>query len=90
MTNEKEAALLSIKKARSMLDKLTEMLNANEYCIDIMQQNLATIGLLKSAQQQLMANHLHSCFSKAMASKQEKRKSEMIEEILKVSKMASK
>jgi DNA-binding FrmR family transcriptional regulator len=55
-----------------------------------MQQNLAVIGLLKSAHQQLMENHLHSCFSNAMASKQEKRKTEMVEEILKVTKMVNK
>ena len=90
LKNEKEAALINFKKARSLLDKIVTMVEAQEYCIDIMQQNLAVIGLLKSAQQTLMENHLHTCFTNAMDSKQDKRKSEMVEEILKVTKLSSK
>jgi DNA-binding FrmR family transcriptional regulator len=63
------------------------MVENDEYCIDIMQQNLATIGLLKSAQQMLMENHLNTCFKKAMSTKNEKRKKEMVQEILKVTKL---
>jgi DNA-binding FrmR family transcriptional regulator len=55
-----------------------------------MQQNLAVLGLLKSAHQMLMEDHLHHCFSDAMKSTQEKRKIEMVEEILKVSRLANK
>jgi len=55
-----------------------------------MQQNLAAIGLLKSAHQMLMENHLNTCFKNAMAAKNEKLKQEMIDEILKVSKLANK
>jgi len=55
-----------------------------------MQQNLAVIGLLKSAHQMLMRGHLNTCFRSAMASKNEKKKQEMIEEILKVTKLANK
>jgi DNA-binding FrmR family transcriptional regulator len=90
MKTAQHPALISIKKAKSLLEKITNMIENDEYCIDIMQQNLAVIGLLKSAHQQLMENHLHSCFSNAMASKQEKRKTEMVEEILKVTKMVNK
>lgn len=66
------------------------MVEDDEYCIDIMQQNLAVIGMLKSAHQILMENHLHYCFSKALESKQNKRKLEMIDEILKVTKLLNK
>jgi DNA-binding FrmR family transcriptional regulator len=75
------------------------MVEANEYCINIMQQNSAVIGLLKSAHQMLMENHLNTCFKKAMETpkkslrgstgqaKNEKRKQEMIQEILRVTKL---
>jgi len=88
--SEHEMAIISFRKSRSLIDRILVMMDKQEYCIDIMQQNLAVIGLLKSAHQQLMESHLHSCFSKAMDSKQEKRKVEMVDEILKVTKMASK
>jgi DNA-binding FrmR family transcriptional regulator len=83
-------SLINFKKSKSLLEKIIKMVEEKEYCIDIMQQNLAVIGMLKSAHQILMENHLHSCFTKAMESKQDKRKLEMIEEILKVTKLANK
>ncbi|PIS21888.1 transcriptional regulator [candidate division WWE3 bacterium CG_4_10_14_0_2_um_filter_42_7] len=87
MTPQKEKALINFKKAQSSITKITKMVEANEYCIDIMQQNLAVIGLLKSAHQMLMENHLNTCFKKAMETKNEKRKTEMTQEILRVTKM---
>lgn len=80
----------NFKKAQSHLGKIIKMIENGEYCIDIMQQNLAVIGLLKSAHQTLMENHLKTCFSKAIKSGDEKRKEEMTKEILKVTKMYNK
>lgn len=84
MKNKKQKTLINFKKAQSHIGKIIKMIKADEYCIDIMQQNLAVLGLLKSAHQQLMKNHLNTCFKKAMASKNESKKQAMIEEILKV------
>ena len=70
--------------------KIVAMIEDGEYCIDIMNQNLAAIGLLKSAHQMLMENHLNTCFKNAMAAKNEKIKQKMIDEILKVSKLVNK
>ena len=90
MENNKEKALISVRKAGSLLKKIESMMLDKEYCIDIMQQNMAAIGLLKSAHQNLMENHLNTCFQNAMASKNDKLKKKMIEEILQVSKLANK
>lgn len=89
MNKSHEPTLINFKKARSHIDKIVKMIEDGEYCIDIMQQNLAVLGLLKSAQQQLMEGHLNSCFKNAMNSASEKRKEKMIEEILKVSKFVN-
>jgi CsoR family transcriptional regulator, copper-sensing transcriptional repressor len=86
----KQKILINLKKANSHLANVIKMTEDGAYCIDIMQQNLAVIGLLKSAHQTLMENHLHTCFKNAMASKNEKMKERMVEEILKVSKLANK
>ena len=82
--------LIALKKAQSLIGKIIRMKEEGAYCIDIMQQNLAAIGLLKSAHQTLMENHLHSCFITAMNSASASRKQQMVEEILKVSKLANK
>lgn len=90
MTTRKENTLINFKKARGIISKIIKMVEANEYCIDIMQQNLAAVGLLKSAHQMLMENHLNTCFKTAMGTKNEKRKQEMTQEILKVTKLFNK
>ena len=90
MNNLKDQALINFKKTRSLLDKIIEMTEDRAYCIDIMQQNLAAIGLLKSAHQIFLENHLGTCFKNAMASKNKKLQEEMVKEILKVSKLANK
>ncbi|MDP3004236.1 MAG: metal-sensitive transcriptional regulator [Candidatus Azambacteria bacterium] len=90
MTTQKEKTLINFKKAQSLILKIIKMVEANEYCIDIMQQNSAVIGLLKSAHQMLMENHLNTCFKKAMETKNEKKKQEMTQEILKVTKLLNK
>ncbi len=90
MFTRKKETLINFKKAQSLISKIIKMLEANEYCINIMQQNLAVIGLLKSAHQMLMENHLNTCFKKAITKRQEKRTQEMIEEILKVTKLLNK
>ncbi len=90
MTNKKQNTLINFKKAHSLIAKIIRMVEANEYCINIMQQNLAVLGLLKSAHQMLMENHLNTCFKSAIGTKNEKRKQEMTQEILKVTKLFNK
>ncbi len=90
MIKNREKVLIGFKKAQSLISKIVEMVDGGEYCIDIMQQNLAVIGLLRSAHEMLMENHLNSCFKNAMASKNEKKKQEMTDEILKVTKLFNK
>lgn len=90
MDAKHEKTLINFKKARTQIDNVIRMIEDGEYCIDVMQQNLAVIGLLKSAHQMLMEGHLNTCFKNAMKTSNEKRKQEMIEEILKVSKWANK
>ncbi len=84
ISKNKQKALINFKKAQGSIAKIIEMVEGDTYCIDIMQQNLAVLGLLKSAHQMLMENHLNMCFKDAMASKNEKKKQAMIQEILKV------
>ena len=90
MPEQKKKTITNLKKAQSLISKIIEMSENNEYCINVMQQNLAAIGLLKSANQMIMEGHLKSCFKKAMGTNNEKRKNEMIEEIMKVNNFSNK
>ena len=87
---QKEKAVINFKKAESLLSKIIKMTQNNEYCVDIMQQNMAAMGLLRSAHHMLMENHLNTCFKRAMETKNEKKKREMIAEILRVANLLNK
>lgn len=90
MNTTQSKALISLKKARSHLEKVITMVEDKHYCIDVMQQNLAVIGLLKSADFALMENHLNSCFKTAMKTNNNAKQQKMISEILQVSKLVNK
>jgi len=90
MNRNKQKTLINFKKANSLISKIISMTENDEYCIDIMQQNLAVIGLLRSAHRLLMENHFNVCFKNAMSSKSETKKREMTDEILKVSNLFNK
>ena len=90
MNIKKQKTLTSFKKAKSSLEKIIRMVEEDQYCIDIMQQNLAVIGLLRSAHQQLMEGHIDSCFREAAGSSDTKKQQRMTEEILQVSKLFNK
>jgi len=87
--DQKDKIVVALKKANSLTTRMLKMVEDDDYCIDIMQQNAAAIGLLKSAQQMLMEDHLHSCFNEAVHTHDHGLKTEMVEEILKVSKLAN-
>ena len=90
MPDQKKKTLIGLKKAHSLLGKIIEMVDENEYCIDIMQQNLAVMGLLKSVNNQLLENHMNTCFSKAMKTNNQNRKKEMVAEVMKLGKLLNK
>ena len=86
----KKEILSSLRKAEGMLRKIEEMIERGEYCIDIMQQNLAVIGILKRAHKKIMKDHLKSCFREGLESKNKRKQQKMIEEIIKVSELYNK
>jgi len=87
---DKKYTLINFKKAQSLIGRIIEMAEKGEYCIDIMQQNLAAIGLLRSAHEKLMEGHLNGCFKSAMQTNNARRQKEMTEEILRVTKLFNK
>lgn len=88
MAHNIDKASISLKKADSLLKKVQQMMTDNKYCIDIIQQNLAIIGLLKSTNLSLLEGHLNHCIKNATKEKNEKRIDEMMTELLKVIKTA--
>lgn len=81
--NKKQASI-SLKKAQTHLSKILKMIENDEYCIDILQQMLAVNGLIKSASNKVLKDHLDHCFSEGMRSEDPKRREELITEVLNI------
>lgn len=91
MHNEKKRkSLVNFKKAQGQINNIIKMIEEDKYCIDIMTQNMAVIGLLKSAHQMIMEGHVNSCFLGAAKTNDQKLIQKKVEEILKVSKLCNK
>ncbi len=66
MKADKESVTLKIKIARGQLDGLLRMIDENRYCVDISNQLLATIALLKSTNKEIMQAHIRGCVKEAI------------------------
>lgn len=83
-----QKVIIGLKKARTSLDKILAMLEEEKYCIDIIQQNLAVIGLLKSANMNLLEWHLNGCVKNAVNAKNEDSVNEKMQELVKIINLA--
>jgi len=86
--NEDKEILIALKKAQTHLGNVISMVEEKSYCVDIMQQNLSVIGLLRSANDKILRRHLNSCFASAMKGTNERKKQEMIDEVVKLNKIS--
>lgn len=88
MNQNRKHALIGLKKARTSLDNIINMIEDDKYCIDVIQQNLAVIWLIKSSNLRLLEKHLWSCFLTAAKSNDTEKMDEMILELLTIVKTA--
>ncbi|MCC7523010.1 metal-sensing transcriptional repressor [Candidatus Uhrbacteria bacterium] len=88
MNTRKKRALVAAKKARTHIEKVIGMLEADHYCIDVLQQALAIQGLWKGAIRNILLNHIETCVSDALTSKDEIRRERTFKELEKVMELA--
>ncbi len=78
-TNHK--VLHRLKIARGHLDKVISMVEADDYCIDVVNQSRAVQNALKQVDAVLLKHHLHHCTVNAI---QEGKGEEVINELITV------
>lgn len=80
----KKQAAIALKKANSHIKNILTMLEEDQYCIDIMTQIAAANGLLKSAADKILKNHMRTCFKEGMENQTNEMKEQLIQEVLDV------
>ena len=71
----------NLKKAAGQLQTVLKMTAEGRYCMDIIQQNNAVIGLLQQANNLILESHLRTCGA-SLASKSAQTRDRFIKEIL--------
>jgi DNA-binding FrmR family transcriptional regulator len=84
MNDNRKKSLVSLKKAQTHINKVIKMIEQGDYCIDILQQMLAVNGLVKSASEKMLKQHLDHCFSEGMKTDNQEKKELLIKEVLSV------
>ena len=82
---KKQKALKSARQSQGTLEKVVNMIEADRYCPEVIQQIDSVIGLLKAARRELLTGHLDTCLLPKM--KEDKKKA--IEELLKIFNLSS-
>lgn len=77
----KEEAIQRLRTARGHLDHVISQVEAEKYCIDILQQSLAVQSALKAVDHMILKGHLQEHVSEAMKGKH---KEKAIEEVIDV------
>ncbi len=60
------------------------MVEEGRYCIDIIRQNQAVIAALEKVNETILRNHLDTCVTSVVSSKNEKEKKRVFQEIIEV------
>lgn len=81
-TMYKKTILLWLKKTIGMLEKVIQMVEKDQYCVDIASQVNASMGLLKSVNSKLLEHHLSSCGPKFLNATQDWKKDLFIKELI--------
>jgi len=63
---DKQNVMRLLKTARGQMDGIIKMVEEDQYCMDISHQLLAAQAVLKKANAQVLAAHLHSCVQEAV------------------------
>ena len=88
--NPKQQATIALKKAQTHLKKILAMLENDTYCVDVITQIMAVNGLLKSASDKMLKQHMRTCFLHGMKGHDHDHQNEMIQEVLNIVKLTGK
>ena len=84
MKADRELTLKKLKTVRGQIDGLIKMVEDDRYCIDISNQLLASIGILKNINRDVLNAHLKHCVTEAFDSDDSMDKKQKVDEIIKI------
>lgn len=84
MKADKKKIIRKLKTVGGQIDGLIKMIEDDRYCIDISNQVMASISILKNINKDVLRGHLEHCVYDSMKQKNENDLKEKIDEIEKI------
>ena len=86
MKGDKKKVARLLKTAKGQMDGILKMMEEDRYCMDISNQLLAVLAIIKKANKEVLRGHMKSCIRDAMIEGNEEDKiNELMEVIDKIS-----
>lgn len=92
--------IMKLEKKKEVLNRLSylighlegnkKMVQANEYCVDVIRQNQAVVGALNKVNKIMLKSHLETCVAPAVKSGTKSRKNKVLDEISAIFEMEQK
>ena len=82
MNEQLEKAVLSLKTARGQIDSVISMIEEGRYCIDISNQIMAVMSLIKKSNLLVLEQHMNHCVKEAFKTGDSEEKTQEIINIL--------
>ena len=83
MRADKTKVTRLLKTARGQIDGILKMIEEDQYCIDILNQMLASEAVLRRAEREVLRAHMEGCGADAIERADEAERAKKIEEIIK-------
>lgn len=74
MKADRETTVRLLKTARGQIEGVLKMIEEDRYCIDISNQILASMAVLKKANKEILKGHMQCCIKDAVLSGNEEEK----------------
>lgn len=71
-----------LKTARGQIDGVLKMIEDDQYCIDIVNQVMASDAILRKAAKEILRAHIEGCVSDTFEASDEKAKQDKIDELV--------
>lgn len=84
MRADRELTLRKLKTVRGQIEGLIKMVEDDRYCIDISNQLMASIGILKNINKDVLDAHLRNCVVEAFDFGDQSDKKQKIDEMIKI------
>lgn len=84
MKADKDKTIRKLKTVSGQIDGLIKMIEDDRYCIDISNQVMASISILKNINKDILRAHLEHCVYDSLRQKKEEDIKEKIDEIEKI------